>query len=583
MYKNGIFLALLFCLSIATLQGSKKTNLRPEAPVGGVKLDDEDKRKFDYFFLESLRLKENGQYDRAFDLLLHCNRIDSTSAPVMFEMAFYYKKMKKNKAAVAALQKAVALDKSNYWYNMTLADQCGSMHLFATAIETYENMIPSYPEKPELNYELASLYAQNGETEKAVKSLNKLEESIGVNETVSMEKFKLYRDAGNEKAAFAEIEQLIKKYPYEMKYVVGLGDLYLDAGKPKEAYMYYQKALELEPDNSYLAVSLANYYEAVGDKESAKVQMKSVLVNPKIEIEDKIGYLSHYLQYNVKDSTDLPQAEELFVQLLNEYPQEPDLHTMYGRLLLSQQKPDQAKAQFQIVTELAPDNKDNWIQLVSLDGQSGQYKEMTETCNKALEVFPEFPEIYFYQGVGYSQLDDYESALKSFETGVIYIPKDNVRMISDFYGQIGDIDYKLDRKDEAFAAYEKALSYNDQNIGVLNNYAYFLSLEKKDLDKAERMSGICVKLQPDNSTYLDTYAWVFFMEGNYTLAKFYLNSAMQNGGDTNEEILEHYGDTLYKSGETDEALQYWQKALEKGSESKTLRKKIETKAYVEEE
>lgn len=581
MHKAIIPVILLLFLFSLTGRADKKVQVLPVEQIKTNTLNDEDRRKFDYFFLESLRLKEKGKNDQAFDLILYCFEMDSLNAPVMFELAYYYKKMNKGKAAVAALQKAVELDKSNYWYNITLADQCESMHLFATAIETYENMIPSYPDKPELNYNLASLYAQSGDTEKAISSLDKLEESMGVSEAISIQKFRLYQLTGNEKGAFGEIERLIKKYPYELKYVVMLGDLYLESGKTKEAYTYYQKALDLDPGNSYLAVSLANYYEATGDKEAAKNQMRSVLVNPKIDVENKVGYLGHYLQYNVKDSTDLPQAEELLKQLLDEYPQEVDLHTMYAGLLLSQRKIDEARTQFQIVAGLEPDNKDVWMQLISLEGQNKQYKEMIETCEKALELFPESPEIYFYQGVAYYQAEDYENAIKSFQTGVLYIPKENVRMLSDFYGQIGDIKYKLEKREEAFAAYDKALSYNEQNIGVLNNYAYFLSLEKKDLDKAEQMSGLCVKLQPNNSTYLDTYAWVFFMQGNYTLAKFYLKSAMQNGGDENGEILEHYGDVLYKEGETDEALQYWEKAREKGPDSEILRKKIETKTYSE--
>ena len=583
MYKTFISLLLsALCLSGFSIRAGNKVNtIQSGNRSSKILLSGEEKRKFDYFFLESLKMKESGQYDRAFDLLQHCAEIDSMSAPVMFESAFYYKRMGKNNAAVAALKKAVESDRLNYWYNITLADQCESMHLFATAIETYENMIPSYPDKPELNYSLASLYAQSGDTEKAVKALNKLEESMGITETVSMQKFKLYQYMDKEKEAFGEIEKLIKKYPYELRYVVMLGDLYLDAGKSKEAYTYYQKALELEPGNPYLAVSLANYYEATGDKEAAKQQMKSVLVNAKIDFENKMGYLTHYLRYNIKDSVDLQQAEELFLQLLDEHPQEPDLHAMYGGLLLSQRKVEDAKAQFEIVAGLAPDKKENWLQLISLEGQSGQYDQMLEVCNKALELYPDAPEIYFYQGIARYQSADYESALKSFQTGVLHIPSENTGMLSDFYGQIGDIYHKLNKKEEAFAAYDKALGYNEQNIGVLNNYAYFLSLEKRDLNKAERMSGLCIKLQPDNSTYLDTYAWVFFMQGNYTLAKFYLRSALQNGGEESGEILEHYGDALYKDGENEEALEYWKKALEKGADSEILKKKTETGTYWE--
>ena len=45
---------------------------------------------------------------------------------------------------------------------------------------------------------------------------------------------------------------------------------------------------------------------------------------------------------------------------------------------------------------------------------------------------------------------------------------------------------------------------------------------------------------------------------------------------------EHYGDILFMLGEVDEAVTYWQKALEAGSESaELLQKKIKNKKYIE--
>jgi Tfp pilus assembly protein PilF len=122
---------------------------------------------------------------------------------------------------------------------------------------------------------------------------------------------------------------------------------------------------------------------------------------------------------------------------------------------------------------------------------------------------------------------------------------------------------------------------------VLNNYSYFLSLTRKDLDKAEKMSSITVKAEPSNPTYLDTYGWVLFEQGAYTMAKIYIENAIkyseEGKGEISGEVLEHYGDVLYKTGDKENALEYWEKAKEKGgSKSKTLDKKIETKTYVSE-
>jgi Tfp pilus assembly protein PilF len=162
------------------------------------------------------------------------------------------------------------------------------------------------------------------------------------------------------------------------------------------------------------------------------------------------------------------------------------------------------------------------------------------------------------------------------------VPEENRALISDLYGQIGDTYFKINKTDSAFASYEKALTYNDKNIVVLNNYAYYLSLLKQDLTKAERMSALCMKLEPDNATYIDTYAWIFFVQGNYMLARVYIEQSIAKDRTNNPEIMDHYGDILYKSGETAKALEQWKKAKESGKKSATLDKKIAEQQYFEE-
>ena len=162
--------------------------------------------------------------------------------------------------------------------------------------------------------------------------------------------------------------------------------------------------------------------------------------------------------------------------------------------------------------------------------------------------------ITFYLGIAYFQQEKYQDALDTYKAGLEIIPETNVGLKSDFYGQIGDIYYQIKNMPEAYKAYDEALKYNDKNVVVLNNYAYFLSLEKKDLKKAERMSALAVKLEPNNSTYLDTYAWIFFVQGNYTLAKIYIESALANDTTKSSELVDHYGDILFMSGDKEKAL-----------------------------
>ena len=73
-------------------------------------------------------------------------------------------------------------------------------------------------------------------------------------------------------------------------------------------------------------------------------------------------------------------------------------------------------------------------------------------------------------------------------------------------------------------------------------------------------------MAPDNATFLDTYAWVLFKRKNYSLAKFYMRSALENDKDISGVMYEHYGDILYMDGDKEEAVKMWQKAVETGGD-----------------
>jgi len=208
------------------------------------------------------------------------------------------------------------------------------------------------------------------------------------------------------------------------------------------------------------------------------------------------------------------------------------------------------------------------------------------TTASAIENLPKLPIWYFYRGIAQFQLADYREALASYQTGLPLITAEQSDLKSDFYSQIADIYFKLEKKDSAFVNYEASLAANPKNIMVMNNYAYYLSLDKTDLKKAERMSSKTVELEPKNSTYLDTYAWILYQEGNYSLAKFYIERAIDNMPKNEDSgvILEHYGDILWMNGKDTgkddaKALEMWKKSYDAGNKTDTLKDKITNKGW----
>lgn len=580
MLKRIIPSGLIFML-LASVSPVPATN-QIKSQTTYVKPGNDIQRKLDYFFYEGVKQKNAGKYDAAFDLFTHCLEIDSTSSPVLFELSSFYVEMDKPEKAVGLLQKAVDHAPDNFTYRMALATVSRGLGMFSDASAEYETLIQKFPDKTDLNYYFAESLTQEGEIGKAIDAYDALENSVGMNEAISIQKYKLYNSLNEPEKAMKEIEKLAAKYPMEPRYQIVMGDLYLEKNNTDKALLCYNKAHEIDPANPYYIVSMANYYEMVGDKEAAETQIRSALVNNDLDVETKVNILSRYIVRLQQNKQDVEGANILFQTLLEQHPEETQLKLMYGSLLAMQEKTEEARFQFQLVTEMEPDNASAWQQLLNLSLKANDMEEVKRICLKCQELFPDAPEYYFYLGIAHYQLKEYEKALETYQAGIQIIDKENTSLISDFYGQIGDIHYQMKNQEKAYEAYEEALKYNDKNIVVLNNYSYFLTLDKKDLKKAERMSAQCIKLQPDNSTYLDTYAWVFFMQGNYTLAKIYIESAISKDTTKSPELADHYGDILYMSGEKEKAVEQWIKAKELGKESEILDRKIAEKIYIEE-
>ena len=582
-YIGIMFRQLSYWLSLWLLlpAGLWASDVKTPVQASLNQLSPEQQRKFDYFYYEAANLKNAGKYDAAYDLFSYCLSLDTASSPVLYELAMFQLQRNRPEKAVEMLKSAVAHSDDNFTYRMTLAGLYRNLGMYGEASDSYEELVKRYPDKSELNYYLADALTQEGEIGAAIDAYNVLESTMGMNETLSLQKFKLYQTLKQPDKAFEEIEKLANKYPMNARYRLLMGDLHLENEETEKALACYQQAHEIDPDDPRYIVSMANYYDQTGDKEAAEQEIRDALVNEKLDVETKVGILSRYVQRLQQTQQGIENANSLFQTLLDQHPEDTELKLMYGSLLMAQQKEEEAKFQFQLVTEMEPSNEGAWQQLLNISLKGEDIPEVIRICTRCKELFPEAPEYYFYLGIGYYMQEKYQGPLDTYYAGLKIIPEGNGVVKSNFYGQIGDLYYQMEKMDEAYKAYDEALKYNENNAPVLNNYSYFLTLDKKDLKKAERMAAQCIKLEPDNATYLDTYAWVFFVQGNYTLAKIYIENALSKDKTNSAELVDHYGDILYMSGEKDKALEQWKKAKEMGKDTDVLKQKIAKGIYIE--
>ncbi len=545
-------------------------------------LSSEDRRKFDYFYLEAERLKAIGENDAAFDLMSRAADLDTTSAAARFFLAPYYLRMGFYEQARKDLRYAAEKYPDNYWYNVVYANFSQQSNHHDEAIRIWTRLLEQNPDKPEINSALAEAYTAKGDMKQAVACYDRMESSMGMMKPITIEKLKLYEYMGDKEAMVAEAEKLQRTFPRNTDYMRLLGDIYLEAGNDSAALSIYNKALDLEPENGYIYLSRAGYYEKRGDTIAYNNEIRNALMNRRIDVDTKLSIFSTYIVGLMKKKQELNRVDSLFAEMLEQYPQEEPVHRLFGMYLSSRKDFSRAEEQYVIAADLAPTNPENWLQLIGLYLYQEKYAEVIRVGKRAIQYVPDQKDIYMYVAVASAQTKSYDEALSMLETGLNYVEENDAGTKSFFYGQMGDVYHSAGDKEKSYEMYEKALSYYASNIPVLNNYSYFLAMEGRDLDKAERMSAQTVKAEPDNATYLDTYAWIFFKQGNYSLARIYLQNALDKTKEPSAELFEHYGDILFMLGEVDEAVTYWQKALEAGSESaELLQKKIKNKKYIE--
>ena len=583
----GVLMTLAAC-GTAGKQARKK-----QAEPEQVSLSLEERRKFDYFFLEAVRMKENGQYDAAYELYKHCLDINPASGAALYEISQFYMYLGQEAKGEEALKQAIRSDKSNFWYKQTLASYYEQKRNMPKAISVYENMAEQFPSRLEPLMSLVDLYNRTKSYQNVITVLNRLEELDGKSEQISMEKFRMYLLMGKQDSAFIEIENLSKEYPYDLRYQNILGDVYLNNGKYPEALATYQHILKEEPHYAPAVLSMASYYQKTGQDSLYQLQLDTILMNDNVLSDTKMELMRQNILQSEQTTKDSTQIVALFKRILARPQQNADLAMLCAQYMITKNMKEESVPVLEQVLSLDPENKPAYLQLLSYAIQDNDLDKVIQIATSALEYHPDALEFYYYCGIAHYQKEETDKALDVFTRGVRQInEKSDKQIASDFYAILGDIYHQKGRPEEAYAAYDSSLVYNPDNIGTLNNYAYFLSIDKKQLDKAEEMSYRTVKAEPENKTYLDTYAWILFEKGRYTEARIYIEQALRNGGDKSRVIVEHCGDIYYMLGEKDKALAYWEKAdamkeTEEGEtppteeEIKRLKQKIKLKKYIE--
>lgn len=571
-YFRHICLMLIVQLMVACGTARKVV----EAPEEGVTLSIEGQRRYEYYYLEAVRLEQQGCYDEAFGMLVHCLDICPEAPSALYKMATYYFFLNQKDKALDALLRAVKGEPDNYWYRQTLASYYQTNREYDNAIAVLEEMQQRFPKRNgELLSALVGLYSQTQQYDKVIDALSRLETLIGKTEAISMEKSRNYLLMGNQEGAFGEMEALAAEYPDNSYYRVVLASIYMENGREADALPVLQEILHEEPDNGAAKIAMVQYHKQVADTVGYHAMVDSVMMASTVDDDTKVKMM---LQL-INEKTDSTYVLQLFDRALQQPQRSAKLgHICVQYMLMLHQSEERVRPVLLRMLETEPDHVQARLQLLSYAAKRNDLDEIIDICSKAIDYTPEVLDFYYYKAIGLYQTNRHEEALDTYRKATAQITKEsNTELVSDIFTAMGDLYQQTGRLEEAYLCYDSALVYNPSNLLVLNNYAYFLSEEGKQLDKAELMSYRTIKAEPQNATYLDTYAWILYKQQRYEEALGYIEQALAADSVPSDVLYEHAGDIHYRLGDVQRALDYWKQALELQRKAEAVEERLKKK------
>ncbi len=544
-----------------------------------------DQRKAEYIFLQAQNEKLKDNFDAFYDLMSYAHQIDSTNTAISFYMGMCLLKM--NNTTKERCEQGLALMKKHF--------EAQPEDLYETTFYSDANMQLGHPEEAlraikllneynpnrlELQLRLAEAYSRSGDYIQSNITYDSIAAIFGDAIQITSSKIDNYMALNDSAGALKEMRGLLATAPRNDSYNIAMSGLFQHYGMNDSALYYLDRAQEYAPDNGYIYLARAEYYNMAGDSVAYEQQIYNALTAEQLDVDSKLGVLLGYIRQQLAKEDTTQRINDLFTVLIQQHPHEARIHQLYSEYFFTKKDYKGAIEQLGYSLDVNPTDADGWRNLVILNMMDNNYPDAVKASEKALEYNPDNLDLLGYVAGCYHQMKEYGKAIETYEKTLARVDSADVERRANLITGMGDTYSEMNDSAKTVDCYQRALELDPANSGALNNYAYFLAQRGQDLDHAERMAALAVKYEPDNANFIDTYAWVFFAKKDYDMALLYIKSAVEK--DEDNHLLEHYGDILWFTGEKEQAVEQWTKALEQDPDNELLQRKVKDKTYYDE-
>ena len=545
-------------------------------------ISEDDRVKAEYIFLEAEKQRNMGRDDAFHHLLQYAHSLDPENSAIAYYLG-YSRLMKSNlsvsdslfSSSLRMMRKHVDAHPEDKYEAMLYANGNMIANQVQEGLRVLKIQAERNPHSVEVQLSIADAYARLEDYRNAIAAYDSVQQWQGQSVQLSARKVRAYQALNDTVGAIGEMRSLLATAPRNVDYNLAMGNMMLMFGELDSALTYYDKAQQYEPENGATYLAKAQFYNAIGDSVNYDQQTYQALVSKDLDVASKVEVLADYARHLLVAKDSSARTENLFKVLIEQHPNEPQIRMLFSDYLAAKDDMKGAAEQMDYAVNLDPTDAQAWNRLLVLNIISENYEAAIAAGDRAIELNPNDIELYGYIAPAYYNIKQYDKAIEVYKKALAAVDSTDTEHRSMFLGGMGDAKFSMGDTIGAFALYDQAIEIDPNNVSILNNYAYFLTLCNRDLDKAERMSAKTVQAEPQNATFLDTYAWVFYKRKEYTMAQLYIEMAIKNERRPSSDIYDHYGDILLAVGNKQEALKQWKKALELDAGNKELLEKVE--------
>ena len=575
MKKGGVIYIATLIMSLSAC--GMLTKLHGKTPPKQFKPSDVGYKGSDealFYYTEALKKMYTSQKEvQVIQLLRKAIEVDSTHVPTLYHLANIYAKIDLAKALIYS-QRALDIDSSNVWVKAQVGQLLVASRDYLAATDIYEELVVDRPNEPGNYRVLAALYHQDNKPFTAIMVLDSAENRLGRVEELSSFKSHLLRELKLFDKAIIETQERIVSYPYNYKNYLAIAELYAEARKDSLANKSYQKALSMNPNSSDILMSLSKYYKGIGDDNKLLITTKKIFETDQIGLPNMISMYNEMVADKNFYRRNIYQLNDLALTLMLNYPNNASVLRLYSQNLIAQGNLDQALTLYkeQVKRDSVPIEYLNTI--IDIEAYKKNIDSVEIYSSLAISLYPKNIDLRLRRAGVLTYLKEFEKAQAEYKSALQYTENDSISSVIE--GMIGDLYHELKEPKKSYKQYKKALKLDPNNIVVLNNYAYFLSEDNKELELAKQMAKRVIELNPSNATYLDTYGWILHKLGDHEQAKKIIQQAISLDSHNNSELFLHYGDILQSLGDNFMAKIYWKKALKAGYDKMEVEKRLET-------